>query len=431
MSGQPASREVVKEAERQHGLIMRGTAYGDEGTRRVMSRELMQRLTDSLAGGTPLRVYLGVDPTSPDLHIGHCVTLRKLRLFQELGHRAILLIGDFTGLVGDPSDKDSARPMQAAETLEENARTYREQAFKLLDPELTEVRRNSEWLAGLNFGDVIRLAANFTLQQFAERDTFAKRLDAHQPVYVHEFMYGLMQGYDAVALEADVQLGGTDQTFNIGAGRTLQERMGQHPQVAVLTPILVGTDGKQRMSKSTGNYIGIDEPALEQFGKAMSVPDDALEEFFVHGTNAAPEQVDRLIAAVAAGRTPPMEAKRRLARAIVAEWHGSEAAAEAEEEWTSIFSRRDAPEEMPEIEVDFGGAAAVELQLAALVRSSGAAASGAEAKRLISQGAVSINGEKATGPTALVSAGDVLRVGKRQWRRIRAAPADQGAGSTA
>ena len=424
MSEQPVSREIVVEAERQHGLIMRGTAYGDEGTRRVMSRELMQRLTDSLAGGKPLRVYLGVDPTSPDLHIGHCVTLRKLRLFQELGHRAILLIGDFTGLVGDPSDKDSARPMQAAEILEENARTYREQAFKLLDPELTEVRRNSEWLAQLNFGDVIRLAANFTLQQFAERDTFAKRLDARQPVYVHEFMYGLMQGYDAVALEADVQLGGTDQTFNIGAGRTLQERMGQHPQVSVLTPILVGTDGRQRMSKSTGNYIGIDEPALEQFGKAMSVPDDALEEFFVHGTDVAPEQVDRLIAAVASGRTPPMEAKRRLARAIVAEWHGAEAAEEAEEEWTRIFSRRDAPEEMPEVEVDFGGAASVEVPLAALVRSSGAAASGAEAKRLIGQGAVSINGERAAGPTALISAGDVLRVGKRQWRRIRAAPSE-------
>lgn len=414
MSGQPASREVVKEAERQHGLIMRGTAYGDEGTRRVMSRELMQRLTDSLAGGTPLRVYLGVDPTSPDLHIGHCVTLRKLRLFQELGHRAILLIGDFTGLVGDPSDKDSARPMQAAETLEENARTYREQAFKLLDPELTEVRRNSEWLAGLNFGDVIRLAANFTLQQFAERDTFAKRLDAHQPVYVHEFMYGLMQGYDAVALEADVQLGGTDQTFNIGAGRTLQERMGQHPQVAVLTPILVGTDGKQRMSKSTGNYIGIDEPALEQFGKAMSVPDDALEEFFVHGTNAAPEQVDRLIAAVAAGRTPPMEAKRRLARAIVAEWHGSEAAAAAEEEWTSVHSQGNVPNEMPIFLLDTN-----EVPLVPLLRQVGAAASNAEAKRLIQQKAVRINGETLTGPSATISDGDVLNVGKQNWWRLQ------------
>ena len=421
MSEQPVPRQVVVEAERQHRLIMRGTAYGDEGTRRAMSRELMQRLTGSIADGTPLRVYLGVDPTSPDLHIGHCVTLRKLRLFQQLGHQAILLIGDFTGLVGDPSDKDSARPMQAAEVLERNARTYREQAFKLLDPELTEVRRNSEWLAKLDFGDVIRLAANFTLQQFAERDAFAKRLSAKQPVYVHEFMYGLMQGYDAVALRADVQLGGTDQTFNIGAGRTLQERTGQNPQVAVLTPILVGTDGRQRMSKSTGNYIGIDEPPIEQYGKAMSIPDAAIEEFFMHGTGTAPEQVDRLIADMAAGRVPPMEAKRRLAAAIVSEWHGEEAAEEAAGEWTTIFSKRDAPDEMPNVEVDFGGADSIDAQLAALVLSSGAAASNGEAKRLIKQGAVSINGEKATGPTTMISDGDVLRVGKRQWRRIRAA----------
>ena len=421
MSEQPVPRQVVVEAERQHRLIMRGTAYGDEGTRRAMSRELMQRLTGSIADGTPLRVYLGVDPTSPDLHIGHCVTLRKLRLFQQLGHQAILLIGDFTGLVGDPSDKDSARPMQAAEVLERNARTYREQAFKLLDPELTEVRRNSEWLAKLDFGDVIRLAANFTLQQFAERDAFAKRLSAKQPVYVHEFMYGLMQGYDAVALQADVQLGGTDQTFNIGAGRTLQERTGQSPQVAVLTPILVGTDGRQRMSKSTGNYIGIDEPPLEQYGKAMSIPDAAIEEFFMHGTGTAPEQVDRLIADMAAGRVPPMEAKRRLAAEIVSEWHGEEAAAAAAGEWTTIFSKRDAPDEMPNVEVDFGGADSIDAQLAALVLSSGAAASNGEAKRLIKQGAVSINGEKVAGPTAMISDGDVLRVGKRQWRRIRAA----------
>ncbi len=420
MSEQPVPRQVVVEAERQHRLIMRGTAYGDEGTRRAMSRELMQRLTGSIADGTPLRVYLGVDPTSPDLHIGHCVTLRKLRLFQQLGHQAILLIGDFTGLVGDPSDKDSARPMQAAEVLERNARTYREQAFKLLDPELTEVRRNSEWLAKLDFGDVIRLAANFTLQQFAERDAFAKRLSAKQPVYVHEFMYGLMQGYDAVALRADVQLGGTDQTFNIGAGRTLQERTGQNPQVAVLTPILVGTDGRQRMSKSTGNYIGIDEPPIEQYGKAMSIPDAAIEEFFVHGTGTAPEQVDRLLADMAAGRVPPMEAKRRLAAEIVSEWHGEEAAAAAAGEWTSIFSKRDAPDEMPDVEVDFAGADSIDAQLATLVLSSGAAASNGEAKRLIKQGAVSINGEKAAGPTAMISDGDVLRVGKRQWRRIRA-----------
>ena len=413
-----ADPAAIAEAERQHALIMRGTAYGDAGTRRVMSGELMRRLIDSISGGRPLRVYLGVDPTSPDLHIGHCVTLRKLKLFQQLGHQAILLIGDFTGLVGDPSDKDSTRPMQAAEALEANARTYREQAYKLLDPERTEVRRNSEWLAGLSFGDVIRLAANFTLQQFAERDTFAKRLDANQPVYVHEFMYGLMQGYDAVALRADVQLGGTDQTFNIGAGRTLQERDGQRPQVAVLTPILVGTDGKQRMSKSTGNYIGIDEPALEQYGKAMSIPDSVMEEFFMHGTDLPAAEVDELMGTVASGSLPAMEAKRRLASAIVAEWHGEAAATAAAEEWTRVFSRHGAPDEMPEFAVSAGEAA-----LAALLHDAGAAESRAAAKRLVKQGAVSLNGEKVSAQTVELADGDVLQIGKRAWLRIRVVPA--------
>ena len=417
MTGETADPAVIAEAERQHALIMRGTAYGDAGTRRVMSKELMERLIGSIRDDRPLRIYLGVDPTSPDLHIGHCVTLRKLRLFQQLGHQAILLIGDFTGLVGDPSDKDSARPMQAAEALEANARTYREQAYKLLDPGRTEVRRNSEWLAGLDFGDVIRLAANFTLQQFAERDTFANRLEAGRPVYVHEFMYGLMQGYDAVALRADVQLGGTDQTFNIGAGRTLQERAGQPPQVAVLTPILVGTDGKRRMSKSTGNYIGIDEPPLEQYGKAMSIPDGAMEEFFVHGTGLPAAEVDALIASIAAGELAAMDAKRRLASAIVAEWHGDAAAAEAASEWTRIFSRHGAPDEMPSITIGEAG----ETALATLLHDAGAAESRAAAKRLIKQGAVSVNGGKVAAQTVVLADGDVLQIGKRTWLRIRVA----------
>ena len=409
---------VLAEAERQHALIMRGTAYGDSGTRATMSRELRQRLIESLQADRPLRVYLGVDPTSPDLHIGHCVTLRKLQLFQQLGHQSILLIGDFTGLVGDPSDKDSARPMQAAETLERNARTYREQAFKLLDPDRTEVRRNSEWLGAMSFGDVIHLAANFTLQQFAERDTFARRLDANEPVYVHEFMYGLMQGYDAVALEADVQLGGTDQTFNIGCGRTLQERDGRNPQVAVLTPILVGTDGVQRMSKSIGNYIGIDEPPLEQFGKAMSIPDAAIGEFFVHGTNLANEETDALLADVESGAVSPMEAKRRLAHAIASEWHGGDAADAAAAEWTRVFSRRDQPAEIPELPIDFGAAESLEVGLAALIADAGAADSRARAKRLLRDGAVQLNGERITDTSASLRDGDVLKIGRRRWLRI-------------
>ena len=411
-------QEIAAEVERQHALIMRGTAYGDEGTRRVMDRELRLRLTESLMADRPLRVYLGVDPTSPDLHIGHCVTLRKLALFQQLGHQSILLIGDFTGLVGDPSDKDSLRPMQAEETLNRNAETYRDQAFKLLDPERTEVRRNSEWLGQMSFGDVIHLASNFTVQQFSERDTFKNRIDGGQPVYVHEFMYGLMQGYDAVALEADVQLGGTDQTFNIMCGRTLQERQEQSPQVAVLTPILVGTDGHLRMSKSTGNYIGIDEPPNTQYGKAMSIPDDAIIRFFDYGTNLADDEVDQIETELNSGTLKPMEAKRRLARSIVAEWHGDESAQAAEEQWTKTFSQRNVPDDIPEAPIEFAGADAVEVALPVLLHDIGAAASRAEAKRLVSQGAVRIDDEVAKDQSTELRNGAVIRVGRRKWYRI-------------
>ncbi|MXX47622.1 MAG: tyrosine--tRNA ligase [Chloroflexi bacterium] len=414
--GVPA--DVAAEVERQHALIMRGTAYGDEGTRRVMDRELRARLAESLIEDRPLRVYLGVDPTSPDLHIGHCVTLRKLALFQQLGHQSILLIGDFTGLVGDPSDKDSLRPMQAAEILNRNAETYRDQAFKLLDSVKTEVRRNSEWLGEMSFGDVIHLASNFTVQQFAERDTFSNRIDAGQPVYLHEFMYGLMQGYDAVALEADIQLGGTDQTFNIMCGRTLQERQEQSAQVAVLTPILVGTDGNLRMSKSTGNYIGIDEPPNTQYGKAMSIPDDVIVRFFDYGTNIPDDEVDQIEADLNSGTFKPMDAKRRLARSIVAEWHGDDAAQAAEEQWTRTFSQRTVPDDIPEAPIEFAGADTVEVALPVLLHDIGAAASRAEAKRLVSQGAVRIDDEVVKEQSAYISNGAILRVGRRKWYRI-------------
>ena len=414
--GVPA--DVAAEVERQHTLIMRGTAYGDDATRAAMDRELRQRLTESLIEDRPLRVYLGVDPTSPDLHIGHCVTLRKLALFQQLGHQSILLIGDFTGLVGDPSDKDSLRPMQAEETLNRNAETYREQAFKLLDPDTTEVRRNSEWLGQMSFGDVIHLASNFTVQQFRERDTFKNRLDGGQPVYVHEFMYGLMQGYDAVALEADIQLGGTEQTFNIMCGRTLQERQEQSPQIAVLTPILVGTDGNLRMSKSTGNYIGIDEPPSAQYGKAMSIPDDVIVNFFDYGTSVPDADVDQIAADLASGALKPMDAKRRLARAIVKEWHGEEAAQAAEEQWTRTFSQRSVPDDIPDAPIDFGGADALQVALPVLLHDIGAAASRAEAKRLVAQGAVRIDDEVVKEQSAEIRSGAVLRVGRRKWYRI-------------
>lgn len=414
-AGGPSARR--DEIERQCAAIMRGTAFGDETTRRTMEQDLRARLAESLRDQRPLRVYLGVDPTAPDLHLGHCLALRKLRTFQDLGHQAILLIGDFTGLVGDPSDKDALRPMQSRETLEENARSYQEQAFKILDPARTEVRRNSDWLAALRFEDVIQLAAKFTVAQFIERDTVRRRLERGEPVYVHEFMYGLMQAYDAHTLKADVQLGGTEQTFNIMAGRTLQRSYGEPPQIAITLPILVGLDGKQRMSKSTGNYIGIAEPPDDQYGKAMSIPDSLLNEYFTLATNLAADEVSTIERALADGSLPPMEAKQRLAHAIVSEWHDAAAAAAAADRFARVFSQRQTPDDMPEHAVRFDGARA-SLPLAPLLLEAGLVASRSEVKRLLGQGAIQLNGERVEQGEISVAPGAVLRVGKRRWLRI-------------
>lgn len=411
------SPELATEVERQRSLIMRDTLFGDEQTRISMERELEAQLAQSIRDDKSLRVYLGVDPTAPDLHLGHCVPLRKLRVFQQLGHTAILLIGDFTALLGDPSDKDTARPMQAEATIARNAQTYQDQAFKLLDADLTEVRRNSEWLAKLNFRDVIQLASNFTVAQFAERDTFRNRLDKGEPVYLHEFMYGLMQGYDAVALEADIQIGGTDQTFNIMAGRTLQRVYEQPPQVAITFPILVGTDGTLRMSKSTGNYIGIDDPANEQYGKAMSIPDAILPNFFSLGTNVPRDEVDAITSDLETGALHPMDAKKQLAHAIVSEWHSPAEAAAAAEHFAAVFSQGQVPDDMPEYALPFDGDA-ITIDLATLIADAGLAASRGEAKRLIGQGAVRLSDEVVEAGEVQVSPGAVLRVGRRRWLRL-------------
>lgn len=420
MSGDPVESPatLAREVERHYAAIMRGTAFGDAETRATMERELRERLAESFQSHTPLRVYLGVDPTAPDLHLGHCVGLRKLRVFQDLGHQAILVIGDFTGLVGDPSDKESLRPMKTAEELEANARTYQEQAFKVLDPQRTEVRRNSEWLGRLSFGDVIRLASHFTVAQFIERDTFQKRLQRGEPVYVHEFMYGLMQGYDAFALRADVQIGGTDQTFNIMAGRILQRAYGQRPQVAITFSILAGIDGKARMSKSAGNHIAINDPPGEQYGKTMSIPDSALLEFFTLATNLPADAVAAIERGLQDRSLHPMEAKKRLAHAIVAEWHGAAAAAAASAQFAGVFQQQEVPAEIPEITLPFDGNDSATVDLTDLLAAAGLAGSKAEVKRLLAQGGVSIDGEKVSEAAASVRPGSVIRVGRRRWLRI-------------
>ena len=415
----PLSDKLLTEVERQHTEIMRGTTFGDVSTRRVMEKELRNRLVSSISNRKPLRVYLGVDPTAPDLHLGHCVGLRKLRTFQHLGHQVILLIGDFTGLVGDPSDKDSLRPMRAEKELEENARSYQDQAFKVLDPIQTEVRRNSEWLAGLDFADVIRLASNFTVAQFLERDTFANRLRDGLPVYMHEFMYGLMQGYDAYALDADVQIGGTDQTFNMMAGRILQRAYNRDPQIIVTFPILVGLDGKARMSKSSGNHIGISEPPSEQYGKAMSFPDNVLNDVFELATNLSASKIAEIMSSMESKSLHPMDAKRLLAHSIVTEWHGEAAANIAADHFTQVFSHRELPEEMPEVTVEFL-TDSKSIDLFDLISSTGIVSSRSELKRLLVQGGIKIDGISVDKAMVSVRPGTVIKIGKRTWMRVKA-----------
>ena len=328
----------------QLAVLMNGVDYGDDLLRRQMERELRGLLMLD----RPLRVYLGVDPTATSLTLGHTVPLRKLRQFQRLGHHAIFLIGDYTALIGDPSDKNKLRPLLTPEDIKANEESYFEQAAKILDSEKTELRHNSEWLGALKFPDIISLMSKFTVAEMLRRDNFRKRFDDGDAVYLHEFLYALMQGYDAFALECDVQVGGTEQLFNLMAGRKIQEDAGQKPHVPITMPILVGLDGKARMSKSTGNHIGVNDSPDEQYGKAMSIPDDVLDDFFVLATNIDRADVKEIVRALDAGRRSPMDTKKLLARTIVSEFWGEQAAAEAEDRFERTVQRKEAPQAMPE-----------------------------------------------------------------------------------
>ena len=394
----------------QVAAIMRGTDFGDDTTRQTMERELRERLAE----GRPLRVYCGYDPTSVDLHLGHTLTMRKMRAFQDLGHEVTFLIGNFTGLVGDPSDKDKTRPMLTPEQLAANAETYAEQAFRILDRDRTDIRYNADWLGELRFGEVVRLASNFTVAQFLERDNFARRRERGDPIYVSEFMYALMQAYDAVALETDVQVGGSEQLFNLMAGRVLQREHGQRPQIVVTLPILVGTDGRLRMSKSTGNYIGIDESPNEMFGKVMSVPDSAMRDYFTLLTDLDPVEIGELHGAVEAGSMAAIDAKKRLAVEVTAGLYPRAEAEDAQRYFESTFQRRQTPTEMQEVALADGD----EGRLDHVLVSAGAVQSGAEARRMVQQGAVRINGERAEAFDAPVQAGDEVRVGRRRFLRV-------------
>jgi tyrosyl-tRNA synthetase len=400
----------MRPVDEQLAILMQGTEFGDEEIGRVMQNELRERLAE----GRPLRVYCGFDPTAPDIHLGHTVPMRKLRQFQDLGHDVTFLIGTFTGLIGDPSDKEAARRQQTFEQAMENARTYVEQAFKVLDREKTTIRYNSDWLSKLTFADVIKLASHFTVQQFLDRDNFRKRQAKGDPIWLHEFFYTLMQGYDAVAQQTDVQIGGTEQLFNLLAGRKLQEAFGQRPQVCLAFPILVGTDGHLRMSKSTGNYIGINESPEQQYGKAMSIPDEAMLSFYKLVTRLEPPQIAQIEADLKSGRLHPRDAKMRLAREIVSIFHGDEAAMQAEEHFKTVFQQHELPPDMPEYPMS-GPISLPDLMVAA-----GVAPSKREARRLIEQGGVKLDGQEIKSIEAIVTPGQaqVLQVGRRRFVKL-------------
>lgn len=395
--------------DEQMAVLMRGTDFGDDGTRRTMERELRARLEED----RPLRVYCGYDPTSVDLHLGHTISMRKLAQFQRFGHEITFLIGNFTGLIGDPSDRDRRRPMVSAETLAGNAATYAEQAGRILDMGKTRVRYNAEWLGTLTFADVVQLCAHFTVAEFLKRDNFAKRMDREEPVYLSEFLYGLMQAYDAVALQADVQVGGTEQLFNLMAGRKLQEESGQAPQIVVTLPLLVGTDGHEKMSKSLGNYIGVDDEPNDVFGKTMSLPDSAMENYFTLLTAVPPDEVQSLLAAVATGGVPPIEAKKRLALEVTASMYPREQAEAAQAYFEATFQRRETPEEMQEYAL-----AGASERLDQVLLASKLATSGSEVRRLVAQGAVRVNGQPVADFAVEVSAGDEVRVGRTRFLRV-------------
>ena len=381
--------------------------------------DLRERLEESRKTGRPLRIKAGFDPTAPDLHLGHTVLMRKLRHFQQLGHQVIFLVGDFTSLIGDPTGRNVTRKPLTREQIDANAETYKQQVFKILDEKLTEVRYNSEWLEKLGYEQTIRLTAHFTVSQMLERDDFHKRYEAEQPISLHEFLYPVMQGYDSVALQCDVELGGTDQKFNLLCGRELQRHYGQKPQIVLMTPILEGLDGVQKMSKSLNNAIGINEPPGEMYGKLMSISDGLMWKYWVFLTDLKQSEVDALRAEVAAGTVHPMDVKKRLARTITAGFHGEAAALSADENWARMFQQKGESEDLEEVAVAFADVAGPEpnqVRLPRLLVQMGLTASGAEANRKIAEKAVKLDGESAVGTlisVASLPARVVVRLGKR------------------
>jgi len=374
-------------------------------------------LKERLKSGKKLRVKLGADPTAPDLHLGHYVVLRKLRDFQELGHQVVFIIGDFTGLVGDPSGRSKTRPPLSKEQIQENAKTYFEQVFKVLDKDKTEVRFNSEWLSKITFEDWFRLCANFTLARILERDDFQKRFSQDIPIFFHELFYPIMQAYDSYAIDADVELGGTDQKFNLIMGRHLLEAKGKQPQIAIIMPILRGLDGVQKMSKSLGNYVGITEDPKTMFGKIMSIPDELIAEYYYLILDVDDEKAKEIEESIKEGKVNPRDLKLELAKGIVEIFHGGDEAQKAYDNFIKVFSKRELPEEVEELHIENFVTDGV-VDIVNLLVSLNILPSKSEVKRLIEQGGLKINEERVTSFKVKVSNGDILRVGKKQFYKL-------------
>ena len=394
----------------QLDLIQRGTEEI------IPIEELEAKIKKSIETGIPLNVKLGADPSRPDLHLGHTVVLKKLRHFQDLGHQAILIIGDFTGMIGDPTGRSKTRPPLTLEETREFGKTYFEQASKVIDGTKAKILYNSEWLAKMTFEDVIKLASKYTVARMLERDDFEKRYKNGEPISIHEFLYPLAQAMDSVAIKADVELGGTDQKFNLLVGRDIQREYGQDPQVILTMPILPGTDGVEKMSKSLDNYIGISEPPDEIYGKTMSIPDSLIYTYFELVTDVSKEELNLIKQQLSVPSVNPRDLKRKLARTIVEQYYSKEAALQAEENFDKIFVRKEIPDEVIEVFVNQELAS----NIISLLRSIGAAPSNSEARRLVDQGGVSINGEKIQNSNSpiQIQSGSILKVGKRKFYKL-------------
>lgn len=388
----------------------------------ISENELLEKLKKAEKENKPLIIKLGLDPTAPDIHLGHTVVLRKLKAFQDLGHQVIIIIGDYTGMIGDPTGKSETRKQLTREEVLRNAETYKTQIFKILDPQKTTVRFNSEWLAPMNFADVIKLSAKYTVARMLEREDFKNRFSNNLPISIHEFFYPLMQGYDSVALKADVELGGTDQKFNILMGRTLQKEYGQSDvQIGLFMPILEGTDGVKKMSKSLGNYIGINEEPNEIYGKTMSITDELIVRYFELTTDIHPDELEKMKQQMKNNEVNPRDLKMRLARELVKLYHGEEASLKAEENFKTVFQKGAMPDEIEEVTVPVAELKDNKIWIAKLVAITGLAPSTSEARRLVTQGSVKINEQKvdAANIDVEVKEGDIIQVGRRKFVKIK------------